>query len=90
MGKLTSAGLLSLVCGLLASGFQAISLALNKNGWARINLEMLVGPEYFDRLYEVSWSGLEEIAIYIISMLLYLLLMGPGVLFLAGGFFTAR
>lgn len=90
MGKLSLAGLVSVAAGLVVLAFQAISSLMDHEGWQGLSLDTLLARKYLGWLYDASFFGLEAVALYLVTMPLFLLLIGLGVVLLAMSFFIGK
>lgn len=90
MGKLSLAGLISVAAGLVVLVFQAISSLMDHGGWQGLNLDTLLDRKYLGWLYDASFFGLEAVALYLVTMPLFLLLIGLGVSLLAISLFIGK
>lgn len=90
MGKLTATGLISIAAGLVVLGFQMISSLMEHSGWQQLSLHTLLDRKYLGWLDGASFLGLETMALYLVTMPLFLLLVGLGVVLLAISFFTGK
>ena len=84
--KFSTLGLLSCACGLLLLGFQGLSALMHtENVWKQISITSILEPKYFTWMDSASWFGVEKIAAYLVTMPLFLLLIGIGVVLLIIG-----
>jgi hypothetical protein len=90
MLKLSTMGLLSIFGGLLVLGFQVLSSLMEREGPETLSIEVLLDQKYIGWMVDASWFGLEKIAIYVVTMPLYILLIAIGVLLLLAVFFFSK
>lgn len=88
MGKFTLLGILAWIGGVLLLGFQGISTLMKEKGtWEDMALVDVVEPEYLNWITGLPTSYLQNAGDYLITMPLYQLLFGAGVLFFILGAF---
>jgi hypothetical protein len=84
MSKLTIAGLVSWFIGGLLFGFQAIETLIRSQGnmaWKKLTLMDVIGKSYFDWIAGIPEGIVHNIAQYIVTMPLFILLFCIGILF---------
>ncbi len=84
MSKLTIAGLVSWFIGGLLFGFQAIEALIGSQGnmdWKNLILMDVIGKSHFDWIAGMPEGIVHNIAQYIVTMPLYILLFCVGILF---------
>ena len=93
MSKLTIAGLVSWFIGGLIFGFQAIGGLVSSGGdleWKNLILMDVIGKSHFDWIAGMPEGIVHNIAQYIVTMPLYLLLFCVGILLLILGRLTSK
>ena len=82
MNKFTIAGIVAFLGGGVLLGFQAISTLMETEGaaWKQISLLDIFDASRFGWIDTLSWALLRQTADYLVSMPLFLLLFGIGVL----------
>ncbi len=84
MSKLTIAGLVSWFIGGLLFGFQALDALIRSQGnmdWKNLILMDVIGKSHFDWIAGMPEGIVHNIAQYIVTMPLYILLFCVGILF---------
>jgi hypothetical protein len=84
MSKLTIAGLVSWFIGGLLFGFQALEALVRSGGdlaWKNLILMDVIGKSHFDWIAGMPEGIVHNIAQYIVTMPLYILLFCVGILF---------
>lgn len=84
MTKLTIAGLVSWFIGGLLFGFQALEALIGSEGnvaWKNLILMDVIGKSHFDWIAGMPEGIVHNIAQYIVTMPLYILLFCVGILF---------
>ena len=84
MSKLTIAGLVSWFIGGLLFGFQAIEALVGSGGnmvWKNLILMDVIGKSHFDWIVGMPEGIVHNIAQYVVTMPLYILLFCVGILF---------
>jgi len=93
MSKLTIAGLVSWFIGGLLFGFQALEGLISSGGdieWKNLILMDVIGKSHFDWIAGMPEGIVHNIAQYIVTMPLYLLLFCVGILLLILGRLTSK
>lgn len=91
MNKPTTTGLASIIIGLLILGFQAISSVMGTGmAWKQLNATSLVDPKNLAWIDSVSWFGIDRLISYLVTMPLFMLLIGLGVLLMIIGGFVSK
>jgi len=93
MTKLTIAGLVSWFIGGLLFGFQALEAVVRSQGdlaWKNLTLMDVINKNHFDWIAGMPEGIVHNIAQYIVTMPLYLLLFCAGILFLILGRLTSK
>ena len=93
MSKLTIAGLVSCFIGGLIVAFQAIGGLVSSGGdlvWKNLILMDVIGKSHFDWIAGMPEGIVHNIAQYIVTMPLYLLLFCVGILLLILGRLTSK
>lgn len=88
MSKFYAIGIVALLGGLIVLLFQAISSVMTPGVvvWKSITLMSVVDPLYLNWVHAISWDGMKQCLEYLLSLQLYMLLIGSGCLsFLIGG-----
>lgn len=91
MPKITIAGLVLGVLGLLTVGYQALAAATGKtHGWVDIGIADLLSGSSFDWIDSLPWEWAVNGTVYVVTMPLYILLFILCGLLLLGSMFLRQ